>query len=205
MVSSPVGVIVLLRGLAREQGHWGGFAETLRRSLGGARIRALDLAGNGSEHATRSPASVEALMADCRARLYAAGEEAPCRLVGLSLGAMVATAWMDAHPVEVTAAVLINTSLRPFSPFWRRMQPAGGCRLLGTLVQRPEQAERSILALTSRAPQNHAAELEQWIALRRARPVSSPNALRQLVAAVVSGRAARGWEPGSLVSCPAND
>ena len=39
----------------------------------------------------------------------------PVYLVGMSLGAMVATDWIAHHPAEVAGGVLINASVRPFS------------------------------------------------------------------------------------------
>ena len=44
----------------------------------------------------------------------------------MSLGAMVAVAWANAHPQELARCVLINASLRPFSPF------ASACALPAT-------------------------------------------------------------------------
>ncbi|HBH40280.1 MAG TPA: alpha/beta hydrolase, partial [Curvibacter sp.] len=38
---------VLLRGLSRETGHWGGFVEAFAQPLPQARVPALDLPGNG--------------------------------------------------------------------------------------------------------------------------------------------------------------
>jgi len=42
---------VLLRGLMREQRHWGAFPATLARALPGAAILTPDLPGNGTRHA----------------------------------------------------------------------------------------------------------------------------------------------------------
>ena len=49
---------VLLRGLTREQRHWGGFPKLLAEQLPGAHIVALDLPGNGRLCAQTSPATV---------------------------------------------------------------------------------------------------------------------------------------------------
>jgi len=104
-------------------------------------------------------------------------------VLAMSLGAMVAVAWSHAYPQEVTAQVLINTSLRPFSPFYQRLQPKNYATLmrLALLGATPEVWERTILHLTS-----HRADesiLVLWQALRQERPVSRANALNQLLAA----------------------
>ena len=72
----------------------------------------------------------------------------------MSLGGMVAVDWARRHPDELAACVLVNTSLRPFSPWYRRLRPANYPALLGFL--RPwlsdRQREQTILRITSRHP-----------------------------------------------------
>ena len=176
---------VLLRGLTRESRHWGEFPQTLARQLPTARILAPDLPGNGRLHQLQSPSTVEAMAADCRARLLAQGERPPFHLLAMSLGAMVAVAWANAQPDDIAACVLINTSLRPFSPWYRRLRPTNHAALLrvALLARDDRERERTILRLTSARPGDHAAALDAWVHLRRARPVSRVNALRQLWAA----------------------
>jgi pimeloyl-ACP methyl ester carboxylesterase len=101
----------------------------------------------------------------------------------MSLGAMVAVAWAARYPQEVAANVLINTSMRPFSPFYQRLAPANYGVLLQLVLMgaEPEVWERTILRLTSN--RGDKAVLPLWLALRRASPVSRANALRQLIAA----------------------
>ena len=79
--------------------------------------------------------------------------------------------------------MLINTSLRPFSPFYERLRPAnyGALLKLGVLGASPDAWERHILRITSNQPPE--AVLPLWLALRQSNPVSRANALRQLVAA----------------------
>lgn len=177
---------ILLRGLTRESGHWGDFASTLRHGLptGEAdRIEALDLPGNGALHRETSPHRVEDMVAHCHAELARRGIQAPVRLLAMSLGAMVAVAWAATHPAEIAGLVLVNTSLRPFSPFYQRLQPRHYTRLvmLAVVGATPLSWERQILHLTSQtAPED---VLPRWLALRRLHPVSRGNAVRQLWAA----------------------
>ena len=175
-------VWVLLRGLTRERGHWGDFPRQLGERLPQARIVALDLPGNGALHRQTSPARIEAMVEACRAQLRAQGIDGPCHLLAMSLGAMVALAWATAHPAEIAGAVLINTSLRGVSPFYRRLRPSSYAALLGVLARRDARArEAAILRLTSRRADP--AVLERWVGLRRRHPVTPRNALRQLAAA----------------------
>ena len=177
---------VLLRGLTREAGHWGAFPATLCEHLHGARVLAIDLPGNGGLHLARSPVRIEDYVESCRAQLAALGVAAPVRLLAMSLGAMVAVDWARRHPEELAGCVLVNTSLRPFSPWFRRLRPANYGALLGLLRpgQGPRAREETILRLTSRHLWRGAEVVDAWVALREAHPVTAANALRQLLAAM---------------------
>jgi len=177
---------VLLRGLTRESRHWGSFPSHLGTLPGAVRVGCLDLPGNGRLNGMASPASVEAMADWCHAELAQRGTARPCGVVAMSLGAMVAVAWAQRHPGDLAAAVLINTSLRPFSPFYRRLRPANYARLL-RLLSCPADAERTemeILRLTTRRVADPGAVLSQWLQWRADNPVSRRNALRQLLAAM---------------------
>lgn len=198
---------VLLRGLTRESRHWGAFPQTLAAQWPEARILAPDLAGNGRLHELETPSSVEAMAADCRARLLALGERPPFHLLALSLGAMVAVAWAQAHPAEIAACVLINTSLRPFSPFHQRLRPRNYATLLKLLAGRGDdrRLEALVLAMTSRMTAADDALLADWVAYRRECPVSGRNALRQLLAAARFRAHATGPAAPVLVLTAAQD
>ncbi len=177
---------VLLRGLTRESRHWGSFPLHLGTALGVPRVTCLDLPGNGRLNDVASPASVEAMADWCHAELARRGTASPCGVVAMSLGAMVAVAWAQRHPVDLAAAVLINTSLRPFSPFYRRLRSSNYPRLL-RLLSLPVDAEKietEILRMTTRRVADPGAVVSQWLQWRADNPVSRRNALRQLLAAM---------------------
>ena len=76
--------------------------------------------------------------------------------------------------------MLVNTSLRPFSPWFRRLKPANYATLLGmTLRPGGRIREQTILRLTSRHLQAGDAVVDEWTRVHEARPVSAANALRQ--------------------------
>jgi pimeloyl-ACP methyl ester carboxylesterase len=191
---------VLLRGLTRESGHWGVLPALLAERLPHARVLTIDLPGAGALHAQASPLSIEATMAHCRAQLHALGVRR-CHLLAMSLGAMVAVAWAHRHPQEIASAVLVNTSLRPFSAWHQRLRPRHYPALLGVLWpwRDAHAREATVLRLTSRHHAGgHAAThiVDDWVALRARHPVSTANALRQLLAA------ARFHAPASPPSVP---
>lgn len=177
---------VLLRGLTRGAGHWGGFTERLDAALPMPEpALAVDTPGNGARHRETSLPRVEAMAEDLRVQLQHAGARPPYRVLAMSLGAMVTVAWAARWPQEIERAVLVNTSLRPFSPAHHRLRPAAFARLLALLMRgaNAQTWERTILDLTSRQASEPRAVVERWVALREAQPVTRANALRQLLAA----------------------
>lgn len=177
---------IFLRGLTRETRHWSGFPATFRGTVNDARVVCIDLPGNGCEHHLSSPLRVEEMAAWCRATTLARGINPPYRLLAMSLGAMVAVAWTHAYPADVAGCVLINTSLRPFNPFYRRLRPGNYATLLKLLLPgtSDEAWERTVLRITSSHPDEQEQLIAAWLAWRRERPVSRINALRQLCAAL---------------------
>ncbi|WP_034294989.1 alpha/beta fold hydrolase [Herbaspirillum sp. RV1423] len=176
---------ILLRGLMRETRHWGEFPQVLSAYLPAAEIVMLDLPGNGSLHLQRSPSHMQEMSEACRRQLQQRGIAPPYNLLALSLGAMAASDWAARHPQEIEKAVLINTSLRPFNPFYQRLRPRNYPTLLRFALGNPDAAasERAILRLTSnRHPP--ARLLSEWMRYAREYPVARANALRQLLAAM---------------------
>ncbi|WP_298926374.1 alpha/beta fold hydrolase [uncultured Ramlibacter sp.] len=177
---------LLLRGLAREAGHWGDFEGQLAAALGeGHHVLALDLPGNGALHGQRSPADVAAMARALRAQAVQRGLAPPYVLVAMSLGAMVALEWGDSAPQELAGCVLVNTSLGGHSPFWQRLLPHNYLRLASLLRPGLSALEREarVLAMTSSHSAGHPGVAQRWAAIAQQRPVRRGNLLRQLLAA----------------------
>jgi pimeloyl-ACP methyl ester carboxylesterase len=175
---------LLLRGLTRETRHWGRLPDALRDAAGGD-LLPIDLPGNGTFAHVRSPATVEQMVDFVRHAALQAGMPGQYRVLAMSLGGMVATAWAQRHPVEIERLVLINTSMRPFSRAPERLRPSawGGLLAVGARWSDAPRAERGIHRLTCNRVDTVAADLDAWSAIRRSAPVSRGNALRQLWAA----------------------
>lgn len=176
---------VLLRGLTREAGHWGEFPSQLRSVWPGVQVMALDLPGNGRLWRQRSPLQIADHVKSVREQLATLQQPFPVGVLALSMGAMVAAEWARQHPSELAGVVLVNTSLRPFSPPQHRLRPARYPALLrlATGLLEPAEAERLVLQMTSSRWAHDERIVQAWAALRRQHPVSAGNALRQLWAA----------------------
>jgi pimeloyl-ACP methyl ester carboxylesterase len=178
---------VLLRGLMREQRHWGQFRHQLAVALPDADIATPDLPGNGERHALRSCTTVAEMVEFCRQDLLARGWQPPYHLLALSLGGMVAAEWAHRYPGEIAGCVLVNTSMRPYSPFHLRLRWQNYGAILRQLLRRgAARQEALVLRLTSnaaRTAEQRRALLLRWTSYQRDYPVSRANALRQLLSA----------------------
>jgi pimeloyl-ACP methyl ester carboxylesterase len=176
---------ILLRGLTRETRHWGAF-ETAMRTHGvigeDERVMLIDLPGNGDEHARTAPLSVHALTDFVRARALSLGVTMPCRVLAMSLGAMVASAWAQRYPNDIERLVLINTSMRPFAHVHERLRPSAWRTLLRIVANwnDAQRCEQLIHRLTCHRTDTFDADIAQWSAFAR---TSASNAWRQLYAA----------------------
>lgn len=179
---------VLLRGLMREERHWGEFPALFQKAFPEQRVVTLDWAGNGRLHDETSARSVAEMAEYCRMQLKQLGHAPPYAVLALSLGAMVAVEWGRRHPEEVDRLVLINTSLAPYNPFYHRLRPKNYPALIRSLFfGSAMQREKLILRLTStrqRSVQQRDELLQQWISYAEEYPVTRANVLRQFRAAM---------------------
>ncbi|AOY89775.1 alpha/beta hydrolase [Marinobacter salinus] len=172
---------ILLRGLTREQAHWGDFPRRLQASFPSHRFHAVDLPGTGVHFREASPDTIAGIREAVRRQVLHIPK--PFSLLGLSMGGMVALDWAQhASTGEIQNLVLINAS-SGFSPPWQRVRPASWPRIFKLISCRELfDRERDILRLTS----NREVPLglaKQWYRIQRQRPVSRRNALNQLAAA----------------------
>lgn len=169
---------LLLRGLTREQAHWGDFPRRLEVRFPHHRFFCADLTGTGLQAGLTSPSTIAGIRQQLQASLALTR---PVGLLGLSMGGMVALDWAQQDPDSVAGLVLINTSTG-FSPPWRRMRPGALSAGAGLLAREPDQRERAILALTSNKPV--APDLWQtWVQIQSQRPVRTSTMVSQLLAA----------------------
>ncbi|MDM4765577.1 alpha/beta hydrolase [Pelomonas sp. SE-A7] len=176
---------ILLRGLSREAGHWGGFPERLLDQLpAGSRVHRLDLPGNGRWHQLESPTRIAKITEHARTQLAELALPAPPLLVGLSLGGMVAVDWAARHPRELAGVALVSSSLAGHSPWWLRLRQTALPLMLAALAWPSVRwRERCVFELTSSQPRPPPGLIEAWCELRRRHPVTALNFARQLRAA----------------------
>lgn len=160
---------LFLRGLTREQRHWGAFRTTFEHENDKCRTFGIDLPGTGTEILRDSPFSVARITDDIRTRwleLKAASGDEPWGLLGLSLGGMVAMDWAARYPQDFKGVVLVNTSAGNTSWPFRRMNLTIVPRLVRAGLQRdPFARERAIVDLTTSLSKDPDALAGEWAAI----------------------------------------
>lgn len=182
--------VVLLRGLAREQGHWLDFPACLRAHLGAdCQIHTIDFPGCGAYHQMPALDSIAAMteharavLAQQHAQLAKSPAQAPVYLLGISMGGMVALDWVQRFPQEVEGVVLINSSSGN-QPFWWRLRPRAWLSLLLALLLPPAQREALVLQQVSNRRIDYQQHLQQWLAIQQRHPISRATIMTMLRAA----------------------
>ena len=175
----------LIRGLVREAGHWGSFPEELLAAFPHSHVSTIDLPGAGRWHREYSPLSVEGMVEQMhRTFIELRNENEEAIVIGISLGAMVATAWIQKHPEDFQHAYLLNSSFGRISPIHHRLKLKAAFNLLkASLIKDPHKRESKILNVILNHPQDFDRHLETATKIATERPIKFINAIRQITAA----------------------
>lgn len=184
----------LIRGLIREQAHWGRFLVELQSAFPEAKISTFDIPGAGIYHTGQSPLTIRKIVDHIRQDFLQVRQESEsAHLIAISLGGMIAVEWMKRYPEDFGAATLINTSLGGYSPLFHRLTPSALFYLLKVPFLKGRDKESRILRLVSNHKNVFDETLNLWERIQKERPVTLSNTIRQLLAAAT-------YRPGDF--CP---
>ncbi|MBL7717130.1 MAG: alpha/beta hydrolase [Bdellovibrionales bacterium] len=198
----------LVRGLAREAGHWVDFQARLKRAFPQAEIHCLDLVGSGVHRHETVPLSVGKFLDISRADFLKAkkGSEGPAFVLGMSLGGMVVMEWISRFPDDFQGAVMVNSSAKTFSLPWKRMHPKSLYGIFrASLSRTAEEREKRVLLNVARSEKRRAETLPHWIKVHEERPISRTAAIRQILAASQFDPQVPPRHPKTLVLCGLGD
>jgi len=183
--AAPARQWFLLRGLAREAGHWGSFVEALKTRISGSEVVTLDLPGTGEFIDLAAPTSIEENAEFVREQFQKRrNPKASAYVFALSLGGMVATEWLRQDSDGVDGLILVNTSFRGYSPIYYRLWIQALPHLWAALNEEdPVRRERHVLSMISNRPENYDRLAQQWAQIYNERPISKLTFARQLLAA----------------------
>lgn len=171
---------LLLRGLTRDQRHWGTFHDELAARLG-VRVVTIDPPGFGTQNGRVSPRSISAITDDLRGR-FDRGDD-PWSLLGISLGGMLAMNWVNRYPEDFERCVVVNTGAPAvFRP--HQMQFGLMSLIAGKRFRSLDAHEAAALKLTSNRPPDQLAELSTtWAQYQRDAAPLDASVLAQVAAA----------------------
>ena len=176
---------VLLRGLAREQGHWGGFVDLFKNHFPKDDVLCVDLPGTGLHLDKESPRTISGIYQQVRDEVMAT-DSSPISLMTVSLGSMVAMEWIKQNPNEVERCVMVNTSSKQSGPFFKRLRwQVWGDFLKILMIQKPRDRERAVVEILMNSAEARELALPIWTKVALERPVRRNNVFNQLMAAAM--------------------
>jgi pimeloyl-ACP methyl ester carboxylesterase len=180
---------LMMRGLVREQRHWGSFKEIFKNKVKSidpnAEVLTLDLPGFGTEINRVSPKTIDGIVEDIRGRWKKlnTNSEENWGLLAVSLGGMVAAHWCNKYPEDFVKVVLINSSMSGLSPIHHRMTPKNYPRIIKLLFSFDlVHRERNILKMTTNLDHN-TVEVQANVQAPYGAKVNRLNAVYQIFAA----------------------
>lgn len=179
---------VLIRGLTREQGHWGKFKDMLQEQDPESEVLCIDLPGCGEYHRLSSPFTMDGIAEFIHSHFK--GERPKQRYVlAISLGGMVAVELARLYPDSMDALVIMNSSFKNLSPMYHRLQlEALQYFYRGLMASNNEERESAVLDMVSNLPSDSKERekiLKDWVDIAIKRPVTKINFLKQIFAAAM--------------------
>ena len=172
---------LLIRGLSRQQLHWGVFPQYLKE-MSDCRILFEDLPGFGERRDILSPKTIEEISTSLDESVIQ--QTSKVNLIGISLGGMVALELARKHPQKVNSLVLINSSFKPYAKFYQRLKPSAYSTVMQAwLNPMVKESERKILTLSTNIREYDSDLLDKWVNIRIQNPPDRRSTVHQIMAA----------------------
>jgi pimeloyl-[acyl-carrier protein] methyl ester esterase len=195
--------LVLLRGLAREAGHWLEFPASLQQQLGSEwKIHLPDFPGCGRRFQQPALTNIADMTDYLRIQLAPFRDE-PVYVMGISMGGMVALDWAQRFPAELAGIILLNSSAGDQPVSWR-LRPRAWLLMLAALVSPVAMRESMVLRQVSNRADLYPAHLREWLRLQLLHPVSRRTLMTMLVAAARFRPLAQCNVPGLVLASEAD-
>ncbi len=115
---------LLLRGLSREQRHWGQFRKDFNVAFGAENVFCLDHVGIGTEKGRPVVYSIEGMALDLRQRWLElkGSDSSPWGILSLSMGSMISLRWCESFAQDFKYQIIMNVSSSTESRPWTRLR-----------------------------------------------------------------------------------
>lgn len=178
--------LLLLRGLAREERHWGVFPKLLEEKLPGVKCHFLELPGVGKKVNRDAHSQISQYTNELREEWISLKEEhpGPWAIVAISMGGMIAMDWANRFPLDMKALILINSSAGNISPPHHRFSPSAMGMVLKLFFREDyEEREEAILKLTTNLLHVDREIIKKYASYSSESPLKRASFLKQMYAA----------------------
>lgn len=177
---------LLLRGLAREERHWGAFPQMLEEQAPPLKTHFLELPGVGKKANQEAFANIEDYTNQLRDEWLELKKEneGGWGVMAISMGGMIGMDWCKRFPHDMEALILINSSAGNLSPPHHRFSPKATGTVLKLFFREDyEEREEAILSLTTNMLKITNDIIKKNAEFSKDSPISRASFLKQMFAA----------------------
>ena len=175
---------IFIRGWGRGVAHWASFLEDVQAAFPQDQFEFLEIPGNGARHLDTSPLTIAEFVRQMRKQSDFVRSGKNFRLVGISLGGMIACEWARLWPKEVELLCLINSSSANHGRIYERLLFNNLPKMLKIGREKDIAVrELSALEICANSEERRKFVLPSWIEEATLHPVRRQNLVRQLFAA----------------------
>jgi pimeloyl-ACP methyl ester carboxylesterase len=183
-------LVIGIRGLIRGNFHWNEFPDALKQVAPHIHFLPLEMAGNGARFSEVSHVDPIKAVEDFRNEFqkwknsHPDFQSAKVTVLAFSLGGMISLKWAELYPGEIDQLIMVNSSLKQYSPFHKRLLPQNYFNIFKNLgFGNVVQQEMVTLDLSSNDPTLIKKHLPKYVEFAGQNPVRHSNFLRQLIMA----------------------
>ncbi len=176
---------VLLRGLGRESRHWGKFPSMLEKENFCSKVFLCDLPGAGPFHKEHGVNSISKMLSHLVKNYQSEFmKNKPLSILGFSLGGMLTMEYVTQYPTLFSEFILINSSLKNLSPFYKRLKFSALPKLFKIASSNSAvRKEHLVLELTSQMHKEDSEVLKEHVVIAESAPMTLSTLLEQILAA----------------------
>lgn len=177
---------LLLRGLAREERHWGAFPQMLQEQAPHLKVHFLELPGVGKKAHIEAFSQIKEytnLLREEWLQLQTEHPE-PWGIMAISMGGMIGMDWCHRFPHDIKSLILINSSAGNLSAPHHRFSPLAMGTVLKLFFREDyEEREEAILKLTTNMLDVNEDIIKKNAAFSADTPIRRASFIKQMVAA----------------------
>lgn len=178
--------LLLLRGLAREERHWGEFPQLLKERIPGLNLHFLELPGVGKKANHSAYGSIAEYTNELREEWITLKEKhsGPWGIIAISMGGMIAMDWANRFQEDMKTLILINSSAGNLSPPHHRFSPMAMGMVLKLFFREDyEEREEAILKLTTNLLPINQEIIKKYASYSADSPIKRASFIKQMYAA----------------------